>query len=102
MTEYDPVDERPLDLDWQRTERDGDVWVSEPVATIELADGETEICLAIKDGDEEWVFWAEQWVDSEPHESISNTTYAAESVEEMISALTVIRDSVEETFGADE
>jgi hypothetical protein len=99
MTTYDPADERPLDLDWEHIEREKDVWISEPVATTDRVDDETQIRLAIQDDGEEFVFWAEQWVDGEPHESISNTTYAAETVEEMISALTVIHNSVEETFG---
>lgn len=97
MTDYDPTDDRPLDLDWEETAREGRVWVSESFASTEDGD---DIRLAIRH-DDEWMFWAEQWAGDELQEPISGTTYATEEKEDMLRALAVIRDSVIESFGSE-
>ena len=97
MTDYDPTDERPLDLDWEQTEREGRVWLSESFASTDDGD---DIRLAIRH-DDEWVFWAEHWDGDELLEAISGTTYATEESDDMERALGVIRESVEELFDGD-
>jgi hypothetical protein len=96
MTDYVPADDRPLDLEWEETEREGRIWLSEPIASTTEDD---DIRLAIRH-DDEWVFWAEHWSDEALVEPISGTTYATEESDDMVRALGVIRDTVQESLEA--